>query len=179
MKGIVFSLFFDIIEQRFGMETLETMLERTGLTHPFTSVGDYKHHELIAMIQAMHQLTGESVDNLQREVGKAMFSSLYQTLPIPIQHDLPFVEFLKKVEDEIHAEVNKLYPNARPPKFIFIEQSGEATVFEYQSHRCLSSLCLGLLEGCAAHFSQPITITSHYLKPDGSAVRFTIIKSES
>ncbi|CAM2918193.1 heme NO-binding domain-containing protein [Vibrio ordalii] len=179
MKGIVFSLFFDIIEQRFGMETLETMLERTGLTHPFTSVGDYKHHELIAMIQAIHQLTGESVDNLQREVGKAMFSSLYQTLPIPIQHDLPFVEFLKKVEDEIHAEVKKLYPNARPPKFIFIEQSGEATVFEYQSHRCLSSLCLGLLEGCAAHFSQPITITSHYLKPDGSAVRFTIIKSES
>lgn len=179
MKGIVFSLFFDIIEQRFGMETLETMLERTGLTHPFTSVGDYKHHELIAMIQAIHQLAGESVDNLQREVGKAMFSSLYQTLPIPIQHDLPFVEFLKKVEDEIHAEVKKLYPNARPPKFIFIEQSGEATVFEYQSHRCLSSLCLGLLEGCAAHFSQPITITSHYLKPDGSAVRFTIIKSES
>jgi hypothetical protein len=179
MKGIVFSLFFDIIEQRFGMDTLETMLERAGLTHPFTSVGDYKHHELIAMIQAMHQLTGESVDNLQREVGKAMFSSLYQTLPIPIQHDLPFVEFLKKVEDEIHAEVKKLYPNARPPKFIFIEQSGEATVFEYQSHRCLSSLCLGLLEGCAAHFSQPITITSHYLKPDGSAVRFTIIKSES
>ncbi|MBF4244346.1 guanylate cyclase [Vibrio anguillarum] len=179
MKGIVFSLFFDIIEQRFGMDTLETMLERAGLTHPFTSVGDYKHHELIAMIQAMHQLTGESVDNLQREVGKAMFSSLYQTLPIPIQHDLPFVEFLKKVEDEIHAEVKKLYPNARPPKFIFIEQSGEATVFEYQSHRCLSSLCLGLLEGCAAYFSQPITITSHYLKPDGSAVRFTIIKSES
>ncbi|OEE76667.1 heme NO-binding domain-containing protein [Vibrio ordalii] len=179
MKGIVFSLFFDIIEQRFGMETLETILERTGLTHPFTSVGDYKHHELIAMIQAIHQLTGESVDNLQREVGKAMFSSLYQTLPIPIQHDLPFVEFLKKVEDEIHAEVKKLYPNARPPKFIFIEQSGEATVFEYQSHRCLSSLCLGLLEGCAAHFSQPIRITSHYLKPDGSAVRFTIIKSES
>lgn len=179
MKGIVFSLFFDIIEQRFGMETLETMLERTGFTHPFTSVGDYKHHELIAMIQAIHQLTGESIDNLQREVGKAMFGSLYQTLPIPIQHDLPFVEFLKKVEDEIHAEVKKLYPSARPPKFIFIEQSGEATVFEYQSHRCLSSLCLGLLEGCAAHFSQPITIASHHLKPDGSAVRFTIIKSEN
>ncbi|MEF1292191.1 heme NO-binding domain-containing protein, partial [Vibrio sp. M260118] len=83
-------------------------------------------------------------------------------------------QFVKLVEDYIHIEVKKLYPEANPPKFDFVSESETEMVFDYVSARCMSHVCFGLLEGCAAFFNEELSLSMNNLTSDGSKVRFTV-----
>lgn len=54
MKGIVFRSFFDMVEENFGFETVDKLLNSTQLESDgaYTTVGNYDHHELVALVRA-------------------------------------------------------------------------------------------------------------------------------
>jgi hypothetical protein len=83
-------------------------------------------------------------------------------------------QFIKLVEDYIHIEVKKLYPEANPPKFEFISETETELVFDYLSARCMSPVCLGLIEGCAAHFNESLKVVTKPVSESGSQVRFHV-----
>lgn len=85
-------------------------------------------------------------------------------------------EFITQVEQYIHVEVKKLYPQASPPKFDLISTSEYEMTLDYISARCLSYVCFGLIEGCAEYFDEKINIQMHAIQADGSQVRFTLKK---
>ena len=53
MKGIVFRSFFDMVEENFGFETVDKLLNSTQLESDgaYTTVGNYDHHELVALVK--------------------------------------------------------------------------------------------------------------------------------
>ena len=65
---------------------------------------------------------------------------------------IDFVDLLNTLENHIHAEVRRLYPDAELPKFETEQPSQNEMHMHYTSVRCLGDFAFGLLKGCIAHF---------------------------
>lgn len=65
--------------------------------------------------------------------------------------------FLSGIEDIIHAQVIKLYPDAQLPKFDCLREGNQLTMI-YHSDRHLADLAEGLIMGCGQHFGDNLTI---------------------
>lgn len=176
MKGIIFTEFMDLVEQKFGLDELDSILTAAGDDGIYTTVGSYDHRNLVKLIVELSKRTGISPEDLQRVFGQSVFNNLYNTLPdnSSLQGCKSTFQFIKLVEDYIHIEVKKLYPEANPPTFVFISESEGEIVFDYQSVRCMSHVCLGLIEGCADYFDEKLVTTMTNLSEEGSQVRFKV-----
>ncbi|NRD73723.1 heme NO-binding domain-containing protein [Shewanella sp. VB17] len=178
MKGIIFSEFLTLVEDKFGLDICQQILDDNNDTGAYTSVGTYDHLALVKLIVSLSKLTGISVEQLQEVYGKSIFINLYQSMPGLEGKTKSTFEFVKSVEEYIHIEVKKLYHNAMPPEFIFISETKAQLVMDYHSARCLSHVCLGLLHGCAEHFNEKIHIDMDPLNPQESEVRFCLTLGE-
>lgn len=176
MKGIIFTEFMDLVEEKFGLEELDNVLLEAGDSGVYTAVGSYDHRDLVKLIVQLSKRTGISPEDLQRVFGQSVFHNLYNTLPdnSSLQGCKTTFQFIKLVEDYIHIEVKKLYPEANPPKFDFLSESETEMTFDYMSARCMSHVCLGLIEGCSEFFNEKVNMTMNNVKDDGSQVRFTV-----
>ncbi|KLV04195.1 guanylate cyclase [Photobacterium aquae] len=174
MKGIIFTEFLDIIEDNFGLEVCQQMLDDTADEGSYTAVGSYDHRDLVKLIVALSQITHISAESLQEIYGEAVFIRLLNSLPQINDNPDNTFGFIKRVEEHIHTEVKKLYPDATPPKFDFLSHTATSMVMDYKSARCMSHVCFGLIKGCAKHFDENIDITMTAISPDKKHVRFTI-----
>jgi hypothetical protein len=68
------------------------------------------------------------------------------------------MSFLLTLDDVIHAEVRKLYPEAAPPDFWFEHQDDRVLVVHYRSERRLCALAEGMIVGVAAHYAEHVSI---------------------
>ncbi|RTZ16675.1 guanylate cyclase [Vibrio aquaticus] len=176
MKGIIFTEFMDLVEQKFGLETLDNVLLEAGDSGVYTAVGSYDHRNLVKLIVQLSKTTGISPEDLQRVFGQSVFSNLYNSLPSnnSLQGCKTSFQFIRLVEDYIHIEVKKLYSEANPPRFDFISETEGELVFDYHSARCMSHVCLGLLEGCADFFNEQLAIEMSCMNDGGNQVRFKV-----
>lgn len=176
MKGIIFTEFIALVEDKFGLETVDQILLETGDEGIFTSVGSYDHTRLVKLIISLSRKTNISVEDLQRVFGQSVFDNLYASLPQSdsLQSCQSTFQFIRLVEEYIHTEVKKLYPDANPPTFDFVSECENELVFDYLSPRCMAHVCFGLLEGCANHFSESVLVEMDNESPDGSRVRFKV-----
>lgn len=176
MKGIIFTEFMDLVEQKFGLDELDSLLIEAGDSGIYTTVGSYDHRKLVRLIVQLSKRTGISPEELQRVFGQSAFKNLYNSLPnnSSLQECKSSFQFIKLVEDYIHIEVKKLYPEANPPSFDFISESSTNMVFDYVSARCMSHVCFGLIEGCADFYNEELSIVMEEVLNDGSQVRFKV-----
>ncbi|MGR5266818.1 heme NO-binding domain-containing protein [Vibrio astriarenae] len=176
MKGIIFTEFLELVEQEFGLEVLDKVLDLSDDEGIYTSVGSYDHKDLVKLIVNLSKTTEVPPDQLQEVFGETVFKNLLATLPsnAALADCTHCFEFVRHVEEYIHVEVKKLYPDANPPKFEFISETETELVFDYKSARCMAHVCVGLLKGCAKHFDQSIEMAMAPLNEQGSEVRFTV-----
>ncbi|WP_260261855.1 heme NO-binding domain-containing protein [Vibrio intestinalis] len=176
MKGIIFTEFMDLVEEKFGLEVLDKVLTEAGDEGIYTSVGSYDHRDLVKLIVQLSKESGVSPEDLQKVFGQSVFNNLYSTLPqsASLSECKNSFQFVRLVEDYIHVEVKKLYAEANPPKFEFISETESELVFDYRSARCMSHVCLGLVEGCAEHFGESLNIEMDEQSSDNSHVRFRL-----
>ena len=176
MKGIIFTEFMDLVEEKFGLDALDQLLSDAGDEGGYTAVGSYDHKDLVRLIVQLSKQTGISAEELQRVFGQSVFDNLYQSLPEKnsLQGCKNSIQFIRLVEDYIHVEVKKLYQEANPPRFEFISENETEVVFDYKSARCMSHVCLGLIEGCANHYGEEVDIVMHNNDKSGNDVRFKV-----
>jgi len=160
MKGIVFTEFFDMVEEKLGFELVDQLLEQTELSTggSYTSVGTYDHKELLALIGNLHRLTDTPVNDLLVTYGQYLFPRLAAIAPdLTIQFSNSF-ELLAAVDSIIHVEVQKLYPDAELPNFDVIKQTQKEMQLTYTSCRPFAYLAKGLILGCAQHYNERISV---------------------
>lgn len=176
MKGIIFTEFLELVEEKFGLEVLNEVLDLSGDEGIYTSVGSYDHRNLVKMIINLSKKTDIEPETLQRVFGESVFKNLLATLPdqASIKDSGNTFQFVRHVEEYIHVEVKKLYPDAQPPSFDFISQNEVGLEFDYKSARCMSHVCLGLLEGCSKYFDETLDIVMTPQNDDESVVRFSL-----
>jgi hypothetical protein len=85
-------------------------------------------------------------------------------------------DLLQGLDNVIHREVRKLYPDAELPRFEVAERTPLRMILIYASARHFADLAEGLIRACGRHFGQDIALTRESLPAGGgSRVRFTLV----
>jgi hypothetical protein len=179
MKGIVFTEFFEMVEQKYGYQMVDGLIASTSLPSNgiYTSVGTYNHTEIVDLLVSLNKKTNEPLPMLLREFGKYLFNTFSKTYGYVINGAPDAFSLLSSIHNHIHLEVQKLYPDAELPHFK-IERIDEKTlIMHYTSIRKMSDLAHGLIEGCLTHYGEKATITQQATNDDGSQTQFLIIKN--
>ena len=177
MKGVVFTEFLAFVEQRFGDDMVDDIIESSDLPSggAYTTVGTYSHDEMTALCGALAQRTSLPAPGLVREFGKHLSSSFAAGYPDFFERAGSFFDFLESIEAHIHVEVRKLYPDAELPTFAVEERTASRMVIVYRSPRRMADLSEGLIIGSAGKFGVDVRVQATPLEEtDGTATRFTI-----
>ncbi|WP_111309982.1 heme NO-binding domain-containing protein [Confluentibacter sediminis] len=179
MKGIVFTEFLDLVEDKFGLEMVDKIINQSKLeSHgAYTSIGTYKFSEMLQLLQHLSENTSISIDDLLLVYAEHFFHVLEKSYPglFAIYHDP--IEMLSSIENHIHVEVRKIYPDAELPTFEVLEKTHNSLIMIYKSSRAMHHFGLGLMNKTFEHFNCTATIKLEKIKEDGTEVRFIIHKN--
>jgi len=178
MKGIVFREFLNMTEERFGDEVADIIITNANLPNQgaYTSVGTYNHEELVRLLLQLSKQTSISHDVLLKEFGQYVFQVFLKRYQNMFSEVKDGFSFLSLIENTIHTEVLKLYPEAELPT-IDVSHDSQVLKLRYSSKRKLSDFAEGLILGCLSHFKEDVRITKEMMKDDGSEVLFTLTKN--
>ncbi len=160
MKGIVFTTLIEFIADSYTQETADDILDAADLPSGgcYTTVASYDYSEIIEIFSLLSKKTKTEVPNLIRRYGNYLFPRLIEIHP-PFRDGISSsLEFLKIVDNHIHIEVKKLYPDAELPTFDFTELGPDSLLLTYRSSRPLGDLAHGLIEGCGVYFDELLKI---------------------
>ncbi|MHA6327073.1 heme NO-binding domain-containing protein [Roseivivax sp. CAU 1753] len=169
MKGVIFVELIRMAEHAFGEDTVDKVIENVDLANggAFTTVGNYPCSELIKIVMAFSDHSGLSADTLQLKFGHWMMDFFAEHYPEFFVEKSCAFAFLEAVDQEIHVEVKKLYPDAELPRFETERQGEDRLKMVYYSPRPLHAFCQGLIEACLARFGQEASI-KRVLHPAGA-----------
>ena len=179
MKGIVFTEFLDMVEERFGYEVVDQIISESKLSTDgiYTSVGTYPHSEIVKLLMNLSDKVKIDPKTLLKEFGKYLFDVFLKSYPHFFSSVDGAFAFLHSIDKHIHIEVLKLYPDATLPKFISYESDNGDLIMTYKSERKMSALAEGLIEKSIKHYNEKCTVKVENIIEDGSVVKFTIKKS--
>jgi len=178
MKGIVFTEFLDLVEDKFGLETVDEIIEKSELKSNgvYTSIGTYEFSEMLQLLQHLSTKTKITIDELLLVYGEHLFSVLRDSYPGLVDAYKDPIEMLSSIENHIHVEVKKIYPDAELPSFEVREKSKDSLIMIYKSSRAMHHFGLGLMNKTFEHFNSQATIVLEKIKEDGTEVKFIINK---
>ena len=179
MKGIVFTEFLDLVEDKFGLEMVDRIISASVLDSEgiYTAVGTYSFSEMLQLLQHLSENTGISIDNLLLVYAEHFFSVIEKSYPDLLATYKDPIEMISSIENHIHVEVRKIYPDAELPTFEVEDRKENSLVLIYKSSRAMHHFGLGLMNKTFAHFNSTATIDLEKIKEDGTEVRFVIHKN--
>jgi hypothetical protein len=152
---MVFTEFMDMVEDVFSADILEDIIEKSELPNAgaYTAVGTYDHEEIVRMTANLSQAVDIPVAKLLEVFGKHLFGRFSDRYPLFFVGVTEPFEFLKNIDNYIHVEVRKLYPDAELPRFYHVQNSANELTMYYLSSRHFEDLAVGLIIGCLEHFN--------------------------
>jgi hypothetical protein len=158
VKGVIFNLAEEVITDGFGDDAWDEVLDAAGLEGAFTSLGNYPDADLVSLVTAASGVLDRDAADVVRMVGKGALPRLAERYPMFFAPHTSTRPFLLTLNEVIHAEVRKLYPDADVPEFDFDDSDPDWLVIRYRSHRKMCSLAEGFILGAAEHYGQEATI---------------------
>lgn len=177
MKGIVFTEFLEMVESRFSLDMVDDILDDCSLGSGgvYTAVGTYPHQEMVDLVSALSARSGMRVPDLLKTFGEHLFGRFFLTYPHFFEKPADALRFMAGIEDIIHAEVHKLYPDAELPRFLVEADEPDLLVLVYQSARHFEDLAEGLILGCIRHYGEDISLRREKVAGSPTAdERFTL-----
>ncbi|MFP4844921.1 heme NO-binding domain-containing protein [Winogradskyella sp. PE311] len=178
MKGIIFTEFLDLVEEKFGLVMVDKIITQSNLDSEgiYTAVGTYEFSEMLQLISHLSENTDISVDDLLMVYSEHLFKALIKAHPNLVEHYKDPMNLLASIENHIHVEVQKIYPEAQLPTFELEERTDTKMVMVYKSDKALYMLGKGLMLETFKLFKVPANIGFEKLNEAGTEVRFTINK---
>ncbi len=176
MKGIVFTEFIEMVETAYGYDMVETLIEGSDLPSRgvYTSVSTYDDSEMIALLHTAQKETGKDIPALLDMFGRYLFNSFQKKYQHWMSEVKSGFDLLCKVDNYIHIEVKKLYPEANLPRFNHEFLSENKLRLEYFSERKMGDLAEGMIRECMESYHDKYELTRTNIKEDGSVVEFLI-----
>lgn len=161
MKGIVFTEFLEMVEARFSSEMVDDIIDDSTLPSngAYTAVSTYHHQEMVDLVSALSRRSGSPPSELLKQFGYHLFSRFVAGYPSFFVGTSDALQFLAGIEQIIHAEVRKLYPDAELPRFEVEHHDADTLSLRYESRRHFEDLAEGLILGCIAHFGGSIALS--------------------
>jgi len=180
MKGIVFTEFLEMVEIKYSADMVDQILEDSALPSGgiYTSVGTYDHAEMISLLGELAKHTGLGTQALLCTFGEYLFGRFAALYPELFQPTTSPLTFLSKVDDYIHVEIRKLYPDAELPEFECQSPRSGSLHMTYRSDRPFASLAEGLIRGCIAHYDARVDVQIEDLSEGkNTSVRFLLTET--
>lgn len=176
MKGIVFTKLLEMIEEEHGYEMVDAILleVKPSSGGKYTAVGTYDHREAIAIVVAYSKHANIEVSEALRIFGRYLFNVFYTSYSVFFEPNQTAFQFLESIDNYIHIEVAKLYPDAQLPRFKTERPREDVLIMLYESERRMHDLAYGLIEKTLEHFKEEKQISVECLNEDKSLVKFTI-----
>lgn len=168
MKGAVFIALNEMIEERFDIETWESILAEVkpiceGI---YTSTEDYPDAEMMRFVLCVSNKLKLPTSTVTRMFGQYLFLELNGTYPMFSKQSANLFEFLESIESVIHKEVKKLFDNPNLPT-LGTDINKNVLMMTYTSSRKLCFLAEGLIFGAAEYYNEKIHITHEICMHDG------------
>lgn len=180
MRGIVFTEFLEMVEDRFSADMVDDLIDTSDLPSGgvYTALGTYDHQEIVTLTKKLSDKTDIPVPALINTFGTHLFGRFSVLYPFVFEGIGSVFEFLMKLDGYIHVEVRKLYPDAELPAFTYDDSVAGRLVMTYRSTRPFGDLAQGLIAGCIAHFGENITLEREDVsdRPQ-TCVRFTLTQA--
>jgi len=180
MKGIMFTEFMEWVDDKFGFDIADQIIEESDLASggAYTQVGDYDHHELINLVTKLSEKTKVEDETLLNLFGEHLIVVFHQKFP---QHFLGVnncFELLNTIESKVYIEVKKLYPKTELATFETLNLQDDFMEMEYISERPFSNLVFGMITGAAIFFKEEIEIKMEDLSTERlTRVNFKLTKN--
>lgn len=178
MKGIVFSEFLEMVDDRFSIEMSERLIAETKPASggAYASLGTYDHREIVAMVIKLSELTSIPVPDLLKTFGRHLLMRFTENFTTFFDGSTSAFDFLPKVENYVHLEMKKLYSDAELPSFTCNLLAPDSLEMVYRSARNFPDLAEGLILGVADYFGEQIDIKRRSIEGDPSAEYFLVTK---
>ncbi|SEA81708.1 Haem-NO-binding [Thiothrix caldifontis] len=174
MKGLVFTEFLEMVEQTFSADMVDDIIDASDLPSggAYTAVGTYPHSEMVTLVQNLSKQTGMPVPDLIKAFGRYLFSRFVALYPSFFESTPDAFDFLDSIENYVHVEVRKLYPDAELPTFDTVREDTQKLTMIYRSKHPFATLAEGLIEGCLTHYQ----VNAHIEMIDRSAGQGTHVE---
>ncbi|MAD97247.1 MAG: hypothetical protein CMB99_07980 [Flavobacteriaceae bacterium] len=178
MKGIVFTEFLELVEDKFGLEMVDQIIAQSELESGgiYTAVGTYSFSEILQLLTNLSKNTGINPDQLLLVYGEHFFQAIENNYMGLLETFNNPIDMLASIENHIHVEVRKIYPDAELPTFIVEEKSDDHLIMIYKSSRAMHHFGLGLMNKTFEHFGSKGEIVLEKINDEGTEVKFIIRK---
>ncbi len=178
MKGIVFAEFLEMVEANYGLTTVDAIIENSDLPSggAYTAVGTYEFSEMLQLVSQLSVVTSIPPNDLLYSFGQYLFEGLAKAHPEVVRSYKNPLSLLYSIEDHIHVQVKKLYPDAELPSFKILERTEDSLTMIYSSSRGLYALAHGLIKKTFEHFQKNVEVDMKLLNEQGTEVRFTVVQ---
>lgn len=177
MKGVLFNVVEDVVDETLPADSWDRALEDGHLHGAYTSMGSYPDGELTTIVGSLAGRTGLDQADVLRHAGRHGFAHLVRRQPDLMDGFDDLGALLHGLDDVIHPEVLKLYPEANPPRFEVTDLGPGSWQLLYRSDRQLCHLAEGLIEGAGVHFGAATTITQTECTLDGASRCVLLVES--
>lgn len=178
MKGMIFTKFLEMVEDKWDLEMLDDIITKANdpIDGAYNAVDTYDHKYLVNLVVELHKKTDIPIPDLLQVYGEHLFGELASGYPELIKGMNSTFDMMENIENVIHTEVRKLYPDANPPRFDSNMVSDAEMKLVYHSHRSMADVAVGLIKGCAGHFNENIEVEITEVADNGQRVEFKITK---
>ena len=172
MKGIILTTLQEFVEENFGMEYWDSLINNLELKSQgiYTAAETYDDAEVFSIVGTVCVEKNIPVDDALELFGKFLMGKLSQKYAV-FFNDINLKNFLLSIDGVIHVEVKKLYPEAILPKFRYETLSNGNLEMYYNSDRKLKHVAKGLILGAAAVFQSDITLD---MEDEQDETKFTV-----
>lgn len=179
MRGVVFTELIEFVENALGFEVADEMIAKAKLENggAFSQGGNYPFEDLQKLVVSLSEITQKKPEELLFLFGENLFATLVTLYGQDIQETGGSLEFIDSVENFVHVEVKKLYPDADLPTFTTVEKGDNSLVFHYKSNKKLEAFAHGLMVACGKYFNENIEIEYKVISEEPHTVEFSIQRS--
>lgn len=154
MKGIVFNVLKGMVEVNSGIGAWDEALMATEVDGAYTTLGSYPDEELVRIVDHLAKTQGISSADFLNKFGRHAFRAMMESCRHITSRYADSRSLLRALNEVIHPEVRKLYPDSETPDFRVVGESTVMLELEYMSQRSLCSFAVGMAAGAIDYFQE-------------------------
>lgn len=158
MKGVVFNVVQDVVEEQLGADAWDDAIDRAGVDGTYTSLGNYPESDLDQLVVSIAEAAHLSRDEVLVFSGRHGFSHFRSRHAELVAAFSGWQDVVKHLDDIIHPEVEKIYPGTDAPSFLVLTSTATSLTMVYSSKRELCPLAEGLLLGLGDWFGKTLDV---------------------
>lgn len=158
MKGVIFNLVEDVVRQEHGDDFWDGVIEASGVSGAYTSLGTYPDGELDALASTVALRTGAGPSDVVRHVAHDGIPMLAERYPEFFTPHTDARSFLLSLNTVVHPEVRRLFPGAHVPEFAFRFPEPDVIELVYAGERRRCDMAEGLVLGAGRYYDQVLEV---------------------